>query len=292
MDNLDLDIRNYDLEDILNVFHLSYRFTEHDLKAAYKIMLKTHPDKSGLDKEVFLFFRKAYDILSKIYYFRQRKSKSVHEAEYKADRQLSNEQTRILMSLNGKGVDEFNRWFNKMFDKTRVSDADMDTGYGKWYKDYHDIEPKQVSLSDFGNEFEKKKQECKALVKKEELQEISNCGGYTLSRDAPKEYSSDVFSKLNYEDLKKAHTLTVIPVTREDFDRHKQFKSVDNYKKFRNSQNTTPLSLQQSRQYLRRREAESEEVDARRIYSILKRDEEVADSNQKWWGYLRKLTDI
>jgi len=30
-------------------------------------------------------------------------------------------------------------------------------------------------------------------------------------------------------------------------------------------------------------------MDTRRVYSILKRDEEVAKSNEKWWGHLRLL---
>ena len=58
MDNLDLNLDNYELQDLLNLFHLSYNFTEVDLKRAKKIVLKTHPDKSGLSKEYILFFKK------------------------------------------------------------------------------------------------------------------------------------------------------------------------------------------------------------------------------------------
>ena len=69
MEALDLDIENYDLEDILNLFKLTYHFDEGELKGAYRIVLKTHPDKSGLEKDVFLFFKQAYSVLKKIYYF-------------------------------------------------------------------------------------------------------------------------------------------------------------------------------------------------------------------------------
>ena len=71
MDDQDLNIQNYDLEDVLNLFKLNYQFTEQNLKQAYKTVLKTHPDKSGLDKEVFLFFKQAYSVLSKIYQFKR-----------------------------------------------------------------------------------------------------------------------------------------------------------------------------------------------------------------------------
>lgn len=55
--NLDLDIRNYNLEDITNLFKIPIVFTESDLRAAKLMVLHTHPDKSKLPKEYFLFLR-------------------------------------------------------------------------------------------------------------------------------------------------------------------------------------------------------------------------------------------
>lgn len=67
MDSLDLNIDNYNLSDILSLFHLPTLFNEDDLKRAKLTVLKTHPDKSQLPKEYFLFFTKAYRILHQIY---------------------------------------------------------------------------------------------------------------------------------------------------------------------------------------------------------------------------------
>ena len=50
-ENLDLNIQNYNLNDLLNLFKLNTNFTEEELKNAKKIVLKTHPDKSNLDKK-------------------------------------------------------------------------------------------------------------------------------------------------------------------------------------------------------------------------------------------------
>ena len=55
--DIDLNIDNYDLNDVLKLFKMPYHFSEKELKQAKKIVLKTHPDKSGLDKEYFLFFK-------------------------------------------------------------------------------------------------------------------------------------------------------------------------------------------------------------------------------------------
>ena len=47
-------------------FKIPSDFTEEQLKQCKKAVLKTHPDKSGLDKEVFLF-SKAYKVLYGVY---------------------------------------------------------------------------------------------------------------------------------------------------------------------------------------------------------------------------------
>ena len=72
MEDLDLDLDNYDLDDLLNLFHLNYNFEKEDLKNAYKMVLRTHPDKSNLCKEIFLFFMKAYEYANEINYLYSR----------------------------------------------------------------------------------------------------------------------------------------------------------------------------------------------------------------------------
>jgi hypothetical protein len=289
MEELDLNIENYDLEDILNVFKLNYQFTEADLKGAYRTMLKTHPDKSGLKKEVFLFFKEAYQILSKIFYFRNRKKSCTHQQQYTVEKNKEHE--LLLKKLDGKSVKDFNKWFNNMFEKNKLTDEEEDKGYGEWYTgESENNNEKVASLSDFGRIFENKKKQCKSLVVRKDIMEMQNLNnGYNLSRDAPDEYSSDIFSKLQYEDLKKAHTETVVPVTREDFEKKKQFNSVDSYRRYRSNQNTQALSLEQSRAFLQKKQKNMNEQDSRRIYKILKRDEEVEKINKKWWAHLQQL---
>ena len=56
MENFDLNLDNYGLDDLLTLFHVNYNLDENEMKKAKLIALKTHPDKSGLPKEVFMFF--------------------------------------------------------------------------------------------------------------------------------------------------------------------------------------------------------------------------------------------
>ena len=288
MDQLDLDINNYNLDELLQLFKLDYQFTAEHLKKAKRQSLHMHPDKSGLDMKYFLFFRKAYEAIEKVFFFRSRRAAPTDFQEYGAEVDENN--ARLLHSLNGKSVTEFNNWFNMMFEKVKVGDAANDFGYGEWYRKKEEQENRRVSLSEFGREFEKKKRECRSLIVHNGITELGgNEGGYNLSRERPKEYSSDIFSKLGYEDLKKAHTETVVPVTREDFEKKKQFANVDQFVQYRNGQDTNPLSLQQSRKYLQQRGADDTKLSMQRAFSLIKRDIEVEKSNEQWWSNLRTL---
>ena len=71
-EDMDLNIDNYSLNDLLELFNIPFDFDEEHLKQVKKTVLKTHPDKSGLDKEIFLFFCKAYKLIYSAYNFRSR----------------------------------------------------------------------------------------------------------------------------------------------------------------------------------------------------------------------------
>ena len=291
MDEIDLVINNYTLEDLLNLFKLSYNFDKDDLKNAKRIALKMHPDKSKLPMKFFIFFKRAYKSLLSIYYFRRRKSDE-RNTTYNSEDYTEKEKAQLLHSLNGKSVGEFNQWFNEMFDKVKIKDDEDDHGYEEWYKNISENQEsnEKVSLSEFANAFERKKEKCKSLVKYEGIKELDNQNnGYNLDRKAPTNYSSDIFSKLQYEDLKKAHTETVVPVTMEDFRNKEKFNSVDSYIQRREMQDTNPLSLQQANNYLKNRENIENKRSMQRAYSLMRRDEEVSKMNELWWKNFKLL---
>ena len=290
-DEFDLDIENYELEDILNLFKLQYNFVEADLKKAYRVALKLHPDKSQLSGDYFRFYMKAYKIIEKVFYFRKQRKKSKYDTIYNAKETDENGDKAILLhSLNGKSIQEFNQWFNKMFEKVKVKDEEDDTGYSSWIKNNKmDDDNEKVALSDFGRVFEAKKTECKALVKHQGVRDMGENDGYNLVREKVNNYSSGLFSKLPYEDFKKAHTETVIPVTHQDFLNKEKFNNLEMYKKHRDSHDVVPPSLQQSQQYLAEREKNEDQIHSRRAFKILKRDEELEKSNEKWWSNLQRL---
>ena len=74
MSEFDLNIDNYTLDELLDLFKLKRDFTADEFKSAKSIVLKMHPDKSKLDKNYFIFFSKAYKLLYKVNEFKNKKT--------------------------------------------------------------------------------------------------------------------------------------------------------------------------------------------------------------------------
>ena len=252
MDDFDLDIDNYDLEDILDLFHLNYKFDKESMKKAKIIALKTHPDKSGLSKDFFLFFMKAYKMLEAIYEYRFKKEQCAKNQKYSVE--VDNENKQLLKKLDGKNPKEFNKWFNEMFDKVKVKDEDLDTGYGSWFKSNNDMNDEVVkNKRDMEEAFYRKKQQSRSLVLHKEVRDVRSTGGYNLTREKPEQYTSDMFSNLPFQDLKQAHTETVIPVTKEDYLSKPRFENVESYVRYREQNRPDMVSLDQSKKMLKNR---------------------------------------
>lgn len=383
MESLDLNIDNYNLPDILALFNLPTLFNDADLKRAKLAVLKTHPDKSQLPKEYFLFFTKAYRIIHQIYTIRHpatnehytervertprtssvpslrcvgkdtlrehytpmetagaaatAAAKSIvdygrmmRQEGYQPDSndeysQATHERMKRrldeMMMTGGRGggatttpdkatkVSEFNRWFNEKFEQYRLKDEELETGYEEWFRDGQTQEdPDQDGHDghdghDGGNWADKvailnqRKQELRnkyTLVERKELEYAGggSGGGYDLTRERPQEYSSGIFDSLRYEDLKKAHTETVIPVTEEDYYKTRRFNTVNELQTFRDQSRrdlysqTNPAEQKQMYEQSRIRQ---EEEDTRRAFILAKQDEISRDIHKKLYSDIFRL---
>ena len=273
MDNLDLDINNYELNDILNLFNIPSEFNENHLKLCKKAVLKTHPDKSNLDKEVFLFFSKAYKILYQIYSFKN-KSNPDNETDYNTIVTTDSDKNKVTFSKEKN----FNKVFNELFEKNFNNNEHNNTGYSDFLKqevdqDIKDLSEGKIAQHNRTSQLEKIRANSRALVIHQEVKETSEFSNYTnLAMNAPQNYSSEIFSNLPYEDVKKAHTETLIPVTKEDS--RKNFNSLQQYEQHRSSNTFKPASLQQAKQFLAEKEQYESTASTNRAYSLAKQAEE------------------
>jgi hypothetical protein len=386
MESLDLNIDNYNLPDILALFGLPTLFNEDDLKRAKLAVLKTHPDKSQLPKEYFLFFTKAYRIVHQIYTIRHpainehytthvertprssavpsvrcvakdtpympidggmaataataaAAAKSVvdygrlmRSEGYRGDADDEYSQgthermkRRLDEMMGGTGtgtgggragepakVKEFNQWFNQKFEQYRLKDDEAETGYDAWFRDTGDTDAAMAesaaeedsggSWADKVARLNQKKQELRnkyALVERTELEYAGGSGGgssagggYDLTRERPQEYSSGIFGNLRYEDLKKAHTETVIPVTEEDYYKTKRFNNINELQTFRDQSRRDSYkqtSKAEQEHIYQQSKMRQEEEDTRRAFILAKQDEISRDIHKKLYSDIFRL---
>ena len=309
MENLDLNIRNYDLEDITNLFRIPINFNKEDLKNAKKVVLKTHPDKSRLDKKYFLFFSKAYKVLYSIYEFKNKNEKNFNnelDTEYDKFIELFDEDQKSKNNGLREKVDEFtksnnfNKEFNKLFENNRLRNEYEDKGYA-------DVLKEDSKLTRFIQEKEKAgintsslqeqqmilnsyKENNKTLIKHRGVQEMTNTSfGTSLTNDAPEEYGSDIFSKLAYDDIKKVHHDESILIVNENDARKEQFLNVNQLQDFRNEQNTMPLSNQQAKNFLSQKKEQEELESTKRAFFLAKQVEKVKEIENNTRQFFYKL---
>ena len=292
----DLNIDNYNLQDLLNLFKLDSNFNEEDLKQAKKIVLKTHPDKSGLNPDYFRFYSAAYKSIYNIWQFKNKEEKgNKTNTDYTTDYDESEKNKMIDTYLSKEKINnskKFNKWFNEQFEQNKMNREDESAGYGDWLKSNEGVEDFQnISQAQLGEEIEKKKQQMRALTVHKGIQDLhfNSSGASDLIGDTPESYGSDLFSNLQYEDLRKAHTETVVPVTIEDYNSTKKFKNVNDYKDYRNSQSTTPLSEIQAREYLSNKGKLEDKETTERAYKLAKQLEESKKKQEQFWSSIRHI---
>ena len=290
---MDLDITNYDYEDILKLFNISKQFTTEDLKNAKKRVLASHPDKSGLDKSYFLFFSSAYKILFNIYNFREKHSSLTnlnnYNENYNADKDEANE-LLIHKIMSTKSKQEFNKWFNEQFNTMKISNSYEENGYGDWLNSSNTEEiVKCTDLNSMNKIMEEKKKVLRTqmLIKKNTISEFNNNHYCDLTNSKPEDYSSGLFSNLQYEDLKKAHTESIIPVTNED--NINNYSSYDDIKLKRTQQSIAPMKNDEANKYLNKSKEDENNISCMRAYNLYKQDEINKKNNEKFWNNLKQL---
>lgn len=249
---MDLNIDNYTLDDLLKLFKLSKDFTESDLKEARKRVVAVHPDKSGLDKEYFLFFHKAYSLLTSVHSFKRKTQANMYEPqEFETILEnLENSDKRILAK---KFIEQktFSDDFNRLFETLYLKEED---GYGDWLKSTEEAPS-----------FETIKQQSRAMV-------VSSVSAANTPY---------------YSDLKSVYTVdTVIGVSEEDYRKRGTLEEM----KYERGVVLKPLSKDEAEQVLVEQEEEEGRLATERAFRFLQEEKVNEKKQQTFWGTLLKLT--
>lgn len=281
--NIDFNIDNYSCNDLFNLLGVKGRTLDEELmKSVKKVVLKTHPDKSNLPSDYYIFFSKAYNRLYSIYIAQNKATKNADNVNTDYSSDYSDEKALLLKNFfeknkNFKNPDKFNKWFNDKFEKYYIKEDEH--GYGDWLKSNEGVlETSKISQSQLNSEIEKHKKHLQGIVP---YQGIQN----TFS-------SSSIVSGEGYSDLKQVYEESVIPVTQEDYNKIKKFNSLNEYTNFRNNEhkNVKPLNKQCSENILRKQNRELDDQCVAITYKNLKYTERQKEQNNIFWSNLKTLT--
>lgn len=294
-----LDIRSYSLEDLLQLFQLSVHkaITIDDLKRAKMQVLSMHPDKSNLHPDYFIFYKKALETVVNYSDNQTRVSNTVpnHEMQYYPDHDSSiNEDERELRKkmiekqrkTNGGG-EKFQKQFNQLFEENMAYKPD--TTRNAWFQQeapiFNDME-KVTSGKNMTAAFDQIKRQNAAMVKYSGVKTLGASGGTSFYDDEDDIYreeyiSSDPFSKLKYEDLRKVHKdQTVFSVSENDFSKVKQYNSVDQYTRSRDQHSYDPIEQTRAQQYLDEQNRIMEEQALRKKHAAEQRLRQFEEKNK------------
>lgn len=286
-----LDVSSYSFYELLELFDLDVgNISVDELKRAKKKVIFMHPDRSKLPSEYFLFYKKAFTIIVNIYENTLKTSQNVptdHEIDYHPENAAPDLSSKEIQKMISKMNQEtFHRQFNRLFEENMSQK--VDTERNKWFEEEAPIyeETAQVkSVGQMGQAIESIKQRNHDMILYRGVQPLvnTNQGGnlYADDHEDQQNYiSSDPFSKLKFDDLRKVHKdQTVFAVSERDIDKVKQYSSVDEYQRARGN-DYVPMESSEANRLMEIQEKEFQEKMRQKQYQSQLRTLESEQKNK------------
>jgi hypothetical protein len=142
------------------------------------------------------------------------------------------------------------------------------------------------------NEYiQNKKSQIRSLVIHKEFEDMYDGSHYDLLRETRENYGSGMFDKLQFEDLKKAHIESVIPITEEDYNNRKKYGNIDEL----NRERTQDIAVKGKQWFssheskLKSMKSNDEDINIQRAYKLMNQDEEIRNNYEKFWSDLKRI---
>ena len=271
--NHNLNIANYSLDELLGLFDMSCHrlISMEEMKRAKKKVLMLHPDKSRLDPSYFLFYKKALDVVAQFYNHQHRQEVAVNASntQYVAPSAPKSHSKQIGQVMENMGSTGFQQKFNQLFEENMTKQ--VDPSKNAWFSSNEPVfeNVHATNARQMGEVLDNIKQKNQAMIQYTGVMEMRSGGGGTNfydeeDDDANVYVTSDPFSKLKYDDLRKVHKdQTVFAVSERDYDKVQKYASVDHFVRER-GQMGPPIEKTQAEQILANREREMQEKMMRR----------------------------
>lgn len=280
-----LNIQKYSYKELLSIFGLPENYGEMELKQAKKKVLMMHPDKSNYPDEYFIFYRDAFNIILENYRMRVRTEQelptepTVYTTELRENVNLSypNPNPNIQHRISKMSNEAFHAKFNELYD-THIAQK-VDEEKFKWFKEDTAYLNKKINPKD-GTAFEEIKQQQykNGLIKYNGVQDYGYIAGSSIyGEDYPENQyiSTDPFSKLKFDDVRKVHRdQTVFSISERDIANSTSYANVEQCQQAR-SQNIAPLQESEALRLIKQKQEQEQIMAARRIHAMKMKEEEM-----------------
>ncbi len=288
-----LKIESYTLDELLGLFEIkSYDISIEDLKRSKKKVLMLHPDKSRLPADYFLFYKKAFDVVVQFYETQNRQNQKITEETVKYSPlntagHNKNTTEHVTKVIDKMSKSDFQDKFNELFEKNAMATR-PDTKRNEWFQKedpvYKSPENQSVSAKNMGEVFDTMKRQNAGLVRYrgvETMNSSSTGGNFYDEVDDDSYVTSDPFSKLKFDDLRKVHKeQTVFAVSESDFQKVQTFQSVDQYNRERSKYSYDPMAKDDAQKILEQKEKMTKEATMRKQYEANIQSQKFAEKNK------------
>lgn len=295
---LDFDLSHYSLDDLYKLFKLEPHLplNAETLRRARRVVLFTHPDKSGLPPHYYQFFNQAYGMLEEmegitnhikkkrmdtyvddINTFRNEIHQSIQEAHLGTN--SAHKRTTILKEFNTR-FEELNREMLPQHDGR---------GYAEWFKQENPEENTNNHQELYASRKQALREQYALSTHKISHPTFQSSSGSSLL-DQSQDYTSGLFDSMQYTDLKKSYTETILPVGEEDFQRMPAYSSVEEYQRERNKLNTQDRTVYQNHAaMLANQQEEERKMSNYRAFELAKQMEQSGQKNKAFLSQFHKI---
>jgi hypothetical protein len=288
-----LTIQSYSLDEILGLFDLnSYDISIENLKVAKKKVLMLHPDKSKLDAKYFLFYKKAFDIIVQFFDNQNRQNRSIQPKDVAYEPNYNDQDTnttkQITKNVQEMKSDNFQEKFNELFEANQMG-ARPNTERNEWFqqeKSSYDVPQEKMSKQAMNDNFQRIKDQNNGLIQYNGVQSLNQDSAtsnnfYDDDDFQDKYMTSDPFSKLKFDDLRKVHRdQSVLAVSEQDINNIKTYGSVEEFNRARSEHSYEPLEKQHADRLLQEQEKAMQQRMMRKEYQSKLQTEQYAEKNK------------
>ena len=291
--NHNLNIQSYSLDEMLGLFELdSYDISIENLKVAKKKVLMLHPDKSKLDAKYFLFYKKAFDIIVQFFDNQNRQNRSIQPKDVAYEPNYNDQDTnttkQITKNVQEMKSEKFQENFNKLFEANQMG-VRPNTERNEWFqqeKSAYDVPQEKMSKQAMNDNFQRIKKQNNGLIQYNGVQSLNQDSAtsnnfYDDDDFQDKYMTSDPFSKLKFDDLRKVHRdQSVLAVSEQDINNIKTYGSVEEFNRARSEHSYEPLEKQHADRLLQEQEKAMQQRMMRKEYQSKLQTEQYAEKNK------------